>query len=348
MTAILFDGFDHGDIAHRWTNVRHGTTTSPVRTGTHALRLGDGTGGQTYLSLQTSEEDDVMYCGFGFNNLSQAGDVVVCEFASNLGTVSQLSLIRRGGIRGWEIRRGAEFHSPGNGTQLVAPVPNMWFPTSWHYIEFGAKVADSGGWVEMRQDGVTRLRFDGDTRNGGDGLVDHIGFSHLTNLGVYLLDDVYMLNEQGSVNSTWLADTRCFPLYPIGNGFYLMLLGSDGNSIDNYLLVDEAGTPVTTDYVGSAVVGDKDTYEFQDLTVTLGTIRGIEGRLHAAKDDTGTKQARMIGRRSGTDFQGVDKVLAAIPLFQTHHQIWELDPITAAVWTIPNVNATEWGVEVRA
>lgn len=339
MTAVLFDGFDHGDAAHRWTQAgSNGVSTSPVRTGTHSYLMSSN--GNLSLALAAAEEDDVMYVGFGYYG-DAGGAQILCSLQEGFGAVTHVRLSRNAAIRGWSVELGS-------GATLIPAIPNVWFPNSWHHIEFGAKVHASTGWVELRQDGATIGRFDGDTDNGGTDLkIDQIDFNQDTNQGTYNLDDVHIVNEQGSVNNTWLGDTRCFPLYPIGNGFYLMLLGSDGNSVDNYLLVDEAGTPVTTDYVGSTVVGDKDTYEFQDLAVTLGTIRGIEARMHAAKDDTGTKQARIIGRRSGSDFQGVDKVLAAIPLFQTHHEIFELDPLTAAIWTIANVNATEWGAEVR-
>lgn len=237
------------------------------------------------------------------------------------------------------------------GTLLASVTPNVWFPNSWHYIELGARIHDSAGWVELRQDGVTRLRFDGDTRNAGtDGLIDMVTFNQRTNAGTYNIDDVYILNEQGTVNNSWLGDTRCYPLYPNGNGTSSTpLSGSDGNSTDNYLLVDEAGTPVTTDYVFSQTDGDQDTYTFQDLPVTLGTIRGVEVRMHAAKDETGTKQIRAITRRLGTDSFGPDHTLAAIPLYQTHHDVDELDPHAGpGAWTISTINDTEWGVEVRS
>lgn len=351
MTAILFDGFDHADAVDRWTAIGNTAyVTSPVRTGTRSLNL-DGAGG-IYLALSATEEDDVIYTGFGFNT-DQGVDVnlVVLEFSENFGAISHLSLVRRTGIRGWEVRRGAGT-SASAGTVLISAIPNKWFPQSWHYVEFGAKIHDTTGWVELRQDGVTIGRFDGDTRHTGsvDGLIDQVHFVQLGGApNQYWIDDVYILNEQGSVNNTWLGDTRCFPLYPNGNGTSSTpLSGSDGNSTDNFLLVDEAGSPVTTDYVFSTVDGDQDTYTFQDLPVTLGTIRGVEVRMHAAKDDTGTKQVRSITRRSSTDSFGPDHVLAAIPLWQTHHDIQELDPHAGpGAWTITNVNATEWGVEVR-
>lgn len=344
MTAVLFDGFDMGDSVHRWTGSVDQHLTSPVRTGTHSLQMGTGTG-NTYYALDAVEEDDVMYVGFGYYQTPHTlkSDILQLGEGHDVGP-THVRLRRDAFIRGWEVLKG-------DGSVLIAAIPNSYFPNSWHYIEFGAKIHDTTGWVELRQDGITVGRFDGDTRNGGtDALIDLVNFHLDGATGHYYLDDVYILNEQGSVNNTWLGDTRCYPLYPNGNGTSSTpLSGSDGNSTDNYLLVDEAGLPVTTDYVFSATPGDQDTYTFQDLPVTLGTIRGVEIRLHAAKDDTGTKQIRAITRRLSTDSFGPDHVLAAIPLYQTHHDLDELDPHAGpGLWTIDNVNATEWGVEVRS
>lgn len=354
MSAILFDGFDLGDTEHRWTSPGGSVlSTNPVRSGTHSRAALAGAAGP-YLAFDP-QEDDVVYIGFGFHNsaLAATGDLALFWFSegNNLET-GHIVLIRKTNVRGWAVRGGAFWNNPSAGTLLIDTIPNVWFPSSWHYIEIGVKIHDSAGWVELRQDGVAIGRFDGDTFHqfdGLDGLIDTAVFHQRTNANGYNIDDVYILNEQGSVNNSWLGDTRVFPLYPDGNGNYSQLVGSDADSTDNYLLVDEVGTPVTTDYVASATPGDKDTYTFEDLPVILGTIRGIEIRAHASKDDTGTKQIRMITRRSSTDSFGPDHVLAAIPLWQTHHDIEELDPHAGpGAWTIPNINATEWGVEVRS
>lgn len=352
MTAILFDGFDLGDTEHRWTSAGASQIdTAPVRTGTNS-RFMSASGVGPYHAFD-AQEDDTIYVGFGFHNstLAATGDVLILWFAeaNDLTNGGHVGLIRKTNTRGWEVRRG--FHPlSGGGTSLISVIPNVWFPNSWHYIELGAKIHDSTGWVELRQDGVTIGRFDGDTRNGGtDGLIDTVVFHQRQNANEFNIDDVYILNEQGSINNSWLGDTRCYPLYPDGNGNYSQLTGSDGNSTDNYLLVDEASVPDTSDYVGSITPGDKDSYTFQDLPVTLGTIRGVEVRMHAAKDDTGTKQIRAVTRRLSTDAFGPDHVLAAVPLWQTHHDIDELDPHAGpGAWTIANINDTEWGVEVRA
>lgn len=351
----MFDGFDFGDKDHRWTAASMlSLSTSNSRTGTHKARV-SGSTSSCWHSFLPSEIDDEIYMGFGFFAEGIGSNINILTFQEGYGTTNHLALIRNSPVRGWELRRGTGPQWPATGaagTVVAATVPNLWFPDSWHHLELGMKIHDSTGWFELRQDGITRLRFDGDTNNGGAaGLIDQVRLNVITNGGIWGIDDVHILNSLGSIPAltTWLGDTRMYPLYPIGDGFYLMLVGSDADSIDNWILVDETGTPITTDFVFSATVGDKDTYEFSDLPVTVGTVRGIEIRVHAAKSDTGTKQFRTIDRRAGADAFQADHALAAVPLYQTHHDILEQDPHAGpGDWTIPNVNATEWGMEVRS
>jgi hypothetical protein len=351
MTAILFDGFDLGDTIDRWTS--QGATspvTDTVRTGTHARRVeGINIDHQLYLDLSTTQEDDQIYVGFGFYAANQALNQTTLAFSDKDTPTMHMSLRADVTSRAWSIWRGGDGGGQFGGTKVAETDVNVFQIGSWHYIECGLLVADSGGVFELRQDGVTILTFTGDTRNGGLAIIDRVSWASRTNGLNYRIDDVYILNEQGSLNNNFLGDTRVFPLYPEDNGNYSELVGSDADSVDNYLLVDEVFTPDITDYVASEIVDDMDTYVFEDLPVNVGTIRGVEVRMHASKSDTGTKQIRSVTRRGGSDSFGPDHVLAAIPLYQTHHDIQEEDPHAGpGAWTIPNVNDTEWGAAVRS
>lgn len=347
MTAILFDGFDLEDLVDRWTSGAAGSDsrTTIKRTGTHALRMGSDA--VVYLALQPGVDDDVCFLGSGLyagsSNASQFGNTHVFWEDAQI----MVSVAFNNPTRSIRVYRG---HRSGGVLLAETPV-NFFHFDSWHYLETKVKLHNSAGIVEVRLDGVTVLNFSGDTDPGSvSGKINRVGFMGPLFSGQEVwFDDVYILNEQGTINNDFLSDTRVYPLYPIGDGFYLMLVGSDADSIDNWMLVDEAGTPVTTDYVFSVTPGDMDSYEFQNLPVGVGTIRGIEIRSHAAKNETGTKQIRHLTRRGGSDSFGPDHVLAAIPVYQTHQDVLEQDPHAGpGTWTIPNINATEWGVEVRA
>lgn len=350
MTAILFDGFDHRDAIDRWTNINSGAyQTDFVRTGSTSFAPSSGSVDQAfYLDLSSTDDDDGITVGFGFyaiNNFNQT----LLTFIDRVTAVCHISLRFVGASRSWQIRRDGDGTGAGfpSGPVLAETEPNIAIIGTWHYIEVKVKIADASGTVELRQDGVTRLSYTGDTQNGGVANVDRVAWASRTNGLGYRIDDVYILNEQGSLNNTFLGDTRCYPLYPNGNGNYSQLVGSDGNSTDNYLLVDESPVPSSTDYVGSATVGQKDTYAFENMPVSVGTIRGVETRVYAAKTDTGTKQVRALIRRSATDANGADHALAD-NAYVTFQDMFEQDPHAGpGAWTITNVNGSEFGAEVR-
>lgn len=349
MTLLFADGFDHRDAIDVWTSINSGLyQTDIVRTGSTSFLPGAGNTDQAlYRDLSSTQDDDGITVGFGFY-AGAAGDQQLLSFIDRVSNVCHISLRFQGSSRGWQIRRGGDGFPFALSAVLADTEPNIAIIGTWHYIEVKVKIADSGGTVELRQDGVTRLTYTGDTQNGGVANVDRIAWASRINGLAHRLDDVYILNEQGSVNNDFLGDTRCYPLYPNGNGNYSQLVGSDGNSTDNYLLVDESPIPSSADYVGSATVGDKDSYAFEDLPVSVGTIRGVETRVFAAKTDTGTKQIRALIRRSATDANGADHALAD-SAYVTFQDMFEQDPHAGpGAWTIANVNGTEFGAEVRS
>lgn len=343
MSLIFVDGFDHVDPTV-WTtgqSVGNYRTTGAggvtPRTGTHFLHMNANP--PIYRDLSVTEQDDgiTVGCGYLLGNTTDLFSLIALYEAQ--GATLHINLQVNGSSRGWKVLRGT--------TVIIDVLPNVLFRYTWHYIELQVKIANSGGTVELRQDGATIATFTGDTQNGGtDGLIDRVQFTGPGLGDVAGLDDIYILNEQGGgPDNTFLGDTRCFPLYPNGNGNYSQLLGSDGNSVNNYQQVDEAGAAVTTDYNASATDGDKDTYTFQDLPVSVGTIHAVEIRMNAEKSDVGNKAIRSVIRRSGTDSLGADQILSEDDA--PHRQLFPLDPIAAAAWTISNVNSSEYGVEVQ-
>lgn len=353
MTMILVDGFDHGDGIDVWTSFAADHATDIKRTGTRsAKQLGAG-GPAVYRALGASEIDDGVTMGIAVYQtaafaIGGLGGITGCMIVLMENTVVHLSAMFRNDTRAIEIWRGTW----NGGTRLAFTDTNIWTHDTWHYLELKAKIADSGGTAEVRLNGVTVLNFTGDTRNAGTaGVINRMGFRGNEDSGSaqqVRFDDAYLLNEQGSAPwNTFLGDTRCFPLYPNGNGNYSQLLGSDADSTNNYLLVDEVGPPLSADYVGSATDGQKDTYTFEDMPVSVGTIRAVETRLYAAKTETGAKQMRPLIRRSATDANGADHILAE-DSFATYRDIFEQDPHAGpGVWTITNVDGTEFGAEVR-
>ena len=235
-----------------------------------------------------------------------------------------------------------------NGTLLgsyVFPSPKY---TDWYYFEAKVVLHDTTGSVEVRVNGEVVINLTNiDTKNGGTKAVFDgfgIGPAQTQNNVHTIIDDLYVCNGAGSVNNNFLGDVAIETLYPNGNGSSSQFTGSDGNSTDNYLLVDEPGAVVLTDYVEDSVSGHKDLYTLSNLVRSSGPIYGIQVTSHLKNSDSGAVSGRVTIKSGATEADGAD--FPVVTTWKTARKIWDLNPDTAAAWSIAAVNALEAGVEV--
>lgn len=335
MTLLLMDGFDNGDRLSRYplgTGTQHTSTT----------RFGYGQAIQcnnsTNLVMPFTASATIFF-GFAFNLNSQNG---VIAFFGDGNTTNHVSIVINAD-GSWSARRGST-----TGTILASGAAASLSTTGFHSIEGKITISDTVGVIELRYDGsaspfcnVTSA----DTKNGGtnvsvDTLLLRTGSTGAS--GGMTVDDFYLLNSSGSApNNTFLGDVRVMTVLPNGNGNYSQLTGSDGNSTDNYLLVDEA-TVNTSDYVGG-VSGLKDSYTMENLSVSPTTIFGVQEVAYAAKSDAGAANFKHLLRISSTDYTTSSKVLSTT--YTIYLNLRETSPATATAWTESEVNGLEAGIE---
>lgn len=329
MSLILLESFDDGLFTERITAVSSFTVSSAqARTGANSLLCSTDSG---HYSFGAADQHKTLIMGFGWwKSGGYNMDIHLQEGAT------QHVLIQGGSGGEVVIKRG-------DGTTLYTSPPNTLQLSTWAYIEVMVTLGDApDGALKVAVNGTTLTDQTGiDTRNGGAGLV----FDTVYIWGVnYYIDDLYFANGAGTRNNDLLGDTRIYTLFPNGNGFHSDLLGSDGDSIDNYLQVDEP-TPSTADYNESATVGSIDTYSLDDLPVTTGIIRGIQHTLYAAKSDAGARSAREIIRSGSVDSSGADLTLGTG--YVNFDAIHEVNPSDSSEFTITDINLLETGIEVR-
>lgn len=232
----------------------------------------------------------------------------------------------------------------GAGTRLALATTQSVPINTWFYIELRGTIADAGGRGIVRVNGVTVIDFTGDTRNGGTSTnIDSIRVGVFNQNNTFRVDDLYVCDALGSSANDFLGDCRVQTLYPNGNGVSSQWVGSDGNSTDNYLLVDEAGAPSAVDYVGSATVGNRDSYTFGDLTGTP-TVHAVKVSAHANNSDAGTGSVQLATRSAAANYDSSAKTLVSAVGVVSDLRV--TDPATSAAWTATAVNAAEFGVVV--
>lgn len=352
MSLIFMDGFDDGLHALKWAAIY--AITSPGRTGSGAMHL-DYNGQPLSRKVFDTSVTTPISIGFAYRGSNGPGGAGFSSsqdfFGIGLGIIPFVNTgaphfyMKSTTNNGLEVGRGGMWGIGAAKTTLGTTANNVLTPNVWQYIEVKLTVHSSTGAILVRINGDTKLNLTGlNTQIGGSALVDCIAFSASFPGWYMAFDDLYVCDSSGSVNNDLLGDCAIETLYPNGNGNYSQFTGSDSNSTDNYLLVDEA-TPSTTDYVGSLTEGNKDTYAYGNLALTSGSVKAVAVRNYAAKSDVGDKSISTVVRSGGSDSIQSAKNLGTG--YTVYTDILEQNPVGSTAWTISSVNAAEFGVQVE-
>lgn len=219
-------------------------------------------------------------------------------------------------------------------------------PGVWYYIELRLEIANAGGYAEVRVNEVFEMSYTGDTQTSANATANQLQMSKAGGSGDLRVDDLYICDGTGGVNDDFLGDIRVEALFPNGNGNSSQFDGSDGNTTDNYLLVDDTTSPDgDTTYVQSPDAGDKDTYAYTNLTPATGTVYGLQIVPYARKTDAGARSIVSVARHSGSETDGPVQALSTS--FVYYPDIRETKP-GGGSWSISDVNGAEFGQKVNA
>ena len=241
-----------------------------------------------------------------------------------------------------ELRRGGT--ALAGGTLLATggtPIP----PNSWLYVELHATIADAGGIAQVRINGesINEIDYTGDTRNGGTGTdIDAIAVGTLSAADFFA--DLYVADTTGSVSNSWLGDVAVSVLVPTGAGVSSGLTNSSATAAsNNWSFVDEIPAN-SSDYVGSATTGAKDTYAISAMPAGAIAVKGIAVSATMAKSDASFKESRVVVRSGGADFDG--PLVTLTTSYADATVVHTVDPATSAAWTLGGVAALQAGMKV--
>jgi len=276
-------------------------------------------------------------------------DYYVVGCGSLLYGGSQMNIVKLAGDGGATIHLSVRADSDGQlkvyrgdyGTLLAqGPYSTPVSTFQWHFIEIAARLHDTTGTATIYFDGQQVATYTGDTRNAGtSGLFDTVIFP--TQSG---LDDIYVLNEQGSVNNAPLGDCRVEQVF-YSEGSNSQWVGSDGNSVNN---------PAHINYFnyGSSIPGwlqatadnQKDTYATSNPTVGANErLVGVEQWAWALKSDSGARTLGFTVLTGSGEVSSAGKPLVNGSLRKVNH-VWDVDPTTGLPWTSASFNAAEFGM----
>lgn len=339
MSLIFTEGFEDGVQSSRWN---YGAWDDPgnVAYGRNGKGGFFNSGVNLGYNIPVADQHDTLVWGFAKKTTAyhNSGNGNIWGFFSDAGATQHVRLQ-------WAINTGqlSLWYGPTAAGVIYDFLPNVWY-----YIEIKARLHDTLGFVEVRVNGISVYSVTNvDTKNGGTKTVfDHLRVS-TSNISPVRRnmqwDDMYMLNGAGSVNTDFLGDIAIETLFPNGNGDSSDFIGSDGNSVDNYLLVDEA-SPDYSDWAGGTAVGAKDLYQMQNPARTAGPVHGAIITAFTVNGDSGPRSLRTIAKLGSTIANGDSTALVTTPSIQK--QVIETDFDAGGALTIGDIQSIQVGAEI--
>jgi len=310
------------------------------RTGRACLKTGGTT--TTYISIPTRSEVNEIYIGFAFR----------MSALPSLSNYLWLTFYAEGAGCGLTIQTDGKIGWKTGGTVIDDSGVNVLAVDTWYYIE--VKVVKSNS--TSADDCIVKV--DGDEwinlSPGSD--TSYLSYPLITKSVLFsgysaclrYYDDIYICDSVGAAPcNTFLGDSKVATLYPDGNGNVNNFTGSDADSTDNYLHVDDGSGPDgDTSYVESATVDHIDLYSFTALAEASGAIFGVEVVSTIKLDQPGASRvASHVTRIDGTNYVNSNLIGSDID-YATYGSLWALNPDDSAAWEDADIANAEFGIKI--
>lgn len=341
---VHLDGFDHYNTSTALA-LKYGASSGSftISNANSRRATGQGIGSSSGTFDKTGLSASSWVIGFaGFTNTSfAAGNFIIENFEGatrqtclQIGASGVISMTRTTTVL---------------ATSIQALATSTWYHIEWKFTCSDSISADS---CVLKVNGVEWINLAAatDTRNGGAaGLINTMRFAVGTQHFIRM-DDLYILDQTGSVNNDFLGDCRIDTIFPNGAGRYTQLTGAGSSpQPSNYQNVADSTPDSDSSYNFSDTAGNRDSYAMESPpSLASETVKGIQVSAFAAKDDAGARSLKVgvLSESGSPSAEALDSGTALSTSYTFLKKVQETDPVTGAAWTSSGINAVQALVEV--
>lgn len=305
-----------------------------------SLKIGRAASNRDVITTPALTAGNTWIIGFAINRLNNFyGDFLIL-YGSDGSTQLTLS-IPNNDRSAVAIKRSTQSYEIGR----IGPIFES---NRWAYIEIKFYIDQLLGYVEFKKDGTLMGRIPSDTVGSLTSTnVNKFTFQSLDGVNTtnYYLDDLYICDSTGSNNNDYLGPIAIEMLQPTGTGANSGWVPSTNAA---WSCVDDIPCNDDTDYATANAIGQKDTYNFSNLSSITGNIKAIE-QFSQLKSTGGSPVANPVARVAGTDYDvDVDLSVISTISYQAFGTIIERRPSDNNAWTISDINNGEFGLKLKA
>jgi hypothetical protein len=325
------EGFDiyptSTDVSKKWLSATlTNSSLAPGRNGGQAFSFDD-------LSIITTSfvPQSTWVVGFAFNPQGISGLTNIMNIRD--GSNPQIKLNFDPTTRVFTLVKDATLM--GTGTRQLQT-------GFWYYVELKVVINQATGTLNLHVNATSDISLSAlNTRSANSTVDTATNIEFRSGNGVYLLDDVYVLDGSGAVNNTFLGDMTVETVIPNGPGNSAQWTPNPPGTLNFQDVITGNGDAA---FVQANTNGLKDTYDFSNLFRITSNIAGISVNVQCRKTDSGVRNIAPVVRHSGTDYLGT-----VVPVPDTSYlyvfQVYEQNPGTVAAWTVSDVNGDQFGVQ---
>lgn len=233
------------------------------------------------------------------------------------------------------------------GTTTVDTSSLVMQEATWYLIETHFKLDNVNGIFQTYIDGNLAIDYSGDTNPGAYTEIDNIYWLG-NSYAMCNLDDLALNDTTGGADNSWCGNGIIMKMYPDGMGDTAWH-GSDGDDVNNHLLVDEFPDDGDLTYVyrDGDDSGIQDHYTLNDLDYTNKTVLRIwpEARARKTSDAAYTLKLGILPS-GGADDMSAGRNLSQDDYAQILGNDYTTNPVDANPWEEADLDPLEMIIEV--